>query len=358
MDAALRRRAALLRSTAHSRLRASERLRWTQIAAFALLAAPFLFTLASLADLRRCRFARRQPAGALAAAALARRRRWRSQICSPAARTIRARAVSADSARRHSTAHSCRSSFGARRTPSGRCSRCSSRSCSHSSTRFAARAASRWFVPALAALISVTLLVCGGFYTASEERLSYVELARCAGRAFGVSRSLPACPRRGRICPNSTSCCATPQANIPQDDGLILIPGEDPFYFATGRVPRFPVLLFDPTTDPYSPAETAALVRSDNIRWLIVKRDLQINEDPTPDRAATMQAADGRVHAGGAPARVRCVPALNQRNASASILLSSPCPTASALPNPSPSGRRTRRQTRRSLQRNASPVPM
>src|ERR1035441_5927776 len=37
----------------------------------------------------------------------------------------------------------------------------------------AARAASAWFVPALAALISVTLLVCGGFYTASEERLSY-----------------------------------------------------------------------------------------------------------------------------------------------------------------------------------------
>ncbi len=38
------------------------------------------------------------------------------------------------------------------------------------------RARSRWFVPALAALISVTLLVCGGFYTASEERLSYAYL--------------------------------------------------------------------------------------------------------------------------------------------------------------------------------------
>ena len=36
------------------------------------------------------------------------------------------------------------------------------------------RAASKWFVPALAALVSITLLVCGGFYAASEERLSYV----------------------------------------------------------------------------------------------------------------------------------------------------------------------------------------
>ncbi len=67
-----------------------------------------------------------------------------------------------------------------------------------------------------------------------------------------------------------------------------MIPGEEPFYFATGRVPRFPVPFFDPTIDPYSPAEIASLVRSRNIRWLIVKTDLQTNEDPTPDRAETM----------------------------------------------------------------------
>ncbi len=78
------------------------------------------------------------------------------------------------------------------------------------------------------------------------------------------------------------------QANIPFDDGIVLIPGEEPFYFATGRVPRFPVPFFDPTIDPYSPAEIASLVRSRNIRWLIVKTDLQTKEDPTPDRAATM----------------------------------------------------------------------
>ena len=78
------------------------------------------------------------------------------------------------------------------------------------------------------------------------------------------------------------------EVNIPQDDGLILIPGEDPFYFATGRVPQFSVLLFDPTTDPYTPAETAALASTQNIRWLIVKRDLQIKVDATPDRAEMM----------------------------------------------------------------------
>jgi len=79
------------------------------------------------------------------------------------------------------------------------------------------------------------------------------------------------------------------QADIPFDDGIVLIPGEEPFYFATGRAPRFPVPFFDPTIDPYSPAEVVALVRSRNIRWLIVKTDVQTKEDPTPDRVETLR---------------------------------------------------------------------
>jgi hypothetical protein len=50
------------------------------------------------------------------------------------------------------------------------------------------------------------------------------------------------------------------------------------------------VLLFDPATDPYSPAQLVELVRARNIRWLIVKRELQIKEDVTPQREATMKA--------------------------------------------------------------------
>ncbi len=95
---------------------------------------------------------------------------------------------------------------------------------------------------------------------------------------------------------------------------MVLVPGEEPFYFATGRVARFPVPFFDPTIDPYSPAEIASLVQSRNIRWLIVKRDLQTKEDPTPDRAALMDALYARVHAGGAFARVRCVSAVDKIN--------------------------------------------
>ncbi len=144
------------------------------------------------------------------------------------------------------------------------------------------------FVPALAAVIALTLSVCGAFYTASEERLSYANLpdGPAAHSAFPALQGL-ATP--GPYVPEIDELLRYAQANIPFNDGIVLIPGEEPFYFATGRTPQFPVPFFDPTIDPYSPHEIADLVRAHNIRWLIVKTNVQTKEDPTPDRAQLMQ---------------------------------------------------------------------
>jgi hypothetical protein len=57
-------------------------------------------------------------------------------------------------------------------------------------------------------------------------------------------------------------------------------------------VPQFPVLLFDPTTQPYSPAQLVQLVRARDIRWLIVKTHEQIEEDPMPDKAEAVAALE------------------------------------------------------------------
>jgi len=154
---------------------------------------------------------------------------------------------------------------------------------------FAARAPSPWLVPALASLISVTLLVCGGFYTASEERLSYADLPD-GPPMHSAFPQLAGLSTPGPYLPQIDGLLRYAQANIPFDDGIVLVPGEEPFYFASGRAPRFPVPFFDPTIDPYSPAEIASLARFRNIRWLIVKRDLQTKEDPTPEREALMKA--------------------------------------------------------------------
>jgi len=155
---------------------------------------------------------------------------------------------------------------------------------------FSARTtASRWFAPAFVSLISLTFLVCGGFYMASEDRLSYAQFPD-GPTLHSAFPQLAGMSTPGEYLPEFDELLRYVQVNIPFNDGLILLPGEDPFYFATGRVPRFPVLLFDKATDPYSPADIAALVRDRNIRWFILKRDLQINEDPTPNRDATIQA--------------------------------------------------------------------
>ncbi len=146
--------------------------------------------------------------------------------------------------------------------------------------------------PALAAVISATLLLCGGLYTASEDRLSFVNLPD-GPAAHSTLPQLKGMAMPGPYLPDFEELLRFAAANIPASDGLILLPGEDPFYFATGRIPQFPVLLFDPATDPYSPAQTLELARARNIRWLIVKRELQIKADVTPQRGATMKALLG-----------------------------------------------------------------
>jgi hypothetical protein len=145
----------------------------------------------------------------------------------------------------------------------------------------------RRFAFALVAVVSTAMLVCGALYTTSEERLSYAQFPDSPPQ-HSAFPALAGMATPGPYIPEFDELLRYTQANIPFDDGILLLPGEEPFYFATGRAPRFPVPFFDPTIDPYSPAEIAAMARSRNIRWLIVKTDLQLKEDPTPDRAATM----------------------------------------------------------------------
>ena len=262
---------------------------WAQIAAFALLAAPFLFTLASLADLRRRRRARRRllalwPLLLLLAAALA----LANLFALRRAPSLRLFLPLVLLAAIHGTFLSQQlwgSTYGiwpllilliaellafleslrrARR---------------RASLLICSRARRSHFPHAL---------VCGGFYTVSEERLSYANLpdGPAAHSAFPALAGL-ATP--GPYVPEIDELLRYAQANIPFNDGIVLIPGEEPFYFATGRSPRFPVPFFDPTIDPYSPAEIAIARALAQHPLADCEANVQTKEDPTPDRAALMQ---------------------------------------------------------------------
>jgi hypothetical protein len=140
----------------------------------------------------------------------------------------------------------------------------------------------------LAIVISATFLLCGSLYATSHERLSYIQLDGPLARATLPELRGLATP--GPWLPAFEQLVRTTNAEIPANDAILLIPGDTPFYFATGRTPQFPVLLFDPATNPYTPAQVLAQSRARNVRWLIVTRNLQLTAPPSPDLPEVLRA--------------------------------------------------------------------
>lgn len=143
-----------------------------------------------------------------------------------------------------------------------------------------------WLKPALAVIFAVVFVVCGGIYAVSLDRLSYIDISDGpAQRAMIPALKGMATP--GEYIPNFEELIAWSGKNIPHDDALLLIPGEDPFYYATGRVPRFPVTMLDPATDPYSAEELLKETERRRVKWVIVKTKLQAQENPMPEGEQT-----------------------------------------------------------------------
>ena len=137
-------------------------------------------------------------------------------------------------------------------------------------------------------LFSLSLTVAGGCYVYSHERLNYANLSD----GPLVRSTLPALAgmaTRGPWIPQFEELVRFSEGTIPRDEGVLLLPGEDLFFYATGRRPHFPVLMFDHTVNPYSPEEIVAFARSHGIRWVVVKRDLQLEEQPMKDQDRLLQ---------------------------------------------------------------------
>ena len=89
---------------------------------------------------------------------------------------------------------------------------------------------------------------------------------------------------RGSWLPDFEELVRYTDKEIPREDGILMIPGEDLFYYTTGRRPRFPVLMFDHTVNPYSAEEILAEARARDIRWLVIKEGIQLEEEPLADK--------------------------------------------------------------------------
>ena len=136
----------------------------------------------------------------------------------------------------------------------------------------------------LAGVVGLSMLVSGGFYIASHERLNYADIST-GDMARSTLPALAGLSMRGPWIPQFEELVRFTEREIPKDQGILMIPGEDLFYYATGRGPRFPVLMFDRTVNPYSPAEIVEISRRRNICWLIFKKNLQRNDEPVEDKS-------------------------------------------------------------------------
>jgi hypothetical protein len=146
-----------------------------------------------------------------------------------------------------------------------------------------------WMTIPLTAVIAASLLISGGFYVRSHERLDYANLDDGEIKRSTLPQ-LKGLSVRGDWIPNFEELVRYTEREIPRDEGILILPGEDAFYYTTGRRPQFPVLLFDHTTNPYSPEEILKICRERNIHWLIVKQDLQ-NEDEQVEQDSDLLTA-------------------------------------------------------------------
>jgi hypothetical protein len=141
---------------------------------------------------------------------------------------------------------------------------------------------------AITAALTISMTFVGGFYVWSHERLDYANVSE--GEIVHSSLpSLAGLSVRGPWIPQFEELVRYSDREIPREAGILMIPGEDLFYYGTGRHPRFPVLMFDHTVNPYTPEEVLNLARARQIQWLVVKRDLQLETDPVEERTRLLE---------------------------------------------------------------------
>jgi hypothetical protein len=144
----------------------------------------------------------------------------------------------------------------------------------------------------LAGVAALSMLVSGGFYVASRERLNYADVST-GDMARSTLPALAGLSMRGPWIPQFEELVRFTDRVIPKDQGLLMIPGEDLFFYTTGRRPRFPVLMFDRTVNPYSTEEIVEISRRGNICWLILKKNLQLMGEPVEDRTRLLELLRG-----------------------------------------------------------------
>ena len=138
----------------------------------------------------------------------------------------------------------------------------------------------------LTGVVIVVLLLGAGFgYTLNNSRLQFVNVNASGPVTQSAFPSLVGLSARGPYIRELDAMLFWVRDNIPADDPLVFLPGEDPAYFALHRRPTLPSVYFYELANPYSPAELGKFADDAHLRWVIVKDRLQLVEEPPLETA-------------------------------------------------------------------------
>ncbi len=138
--------------------------------------------------------------------------------------------------------------------------------------------------PLTGAMLALFLAASGAAYTLTNARLLFVDVNAPGPVVRSAFPSLAGLSARGRYIADLDAILAWTRDNVPADDAMVFLPGEDPAYFALGRRPRMPSVYYYDVANPYSPAEVARIADAVGLRWVLVKDRLQLVEEPPLDQ--------------------------------------------------------------------------
>jgi hypothetical protein len=134
---------------------------------------------------------------------------------------------------------------------------------------------------AIAAVIALVMLHEGWPYILTSQRLTYAKVMEGQARRSSLP-ALRGLTERGQWLPDFEELVSFAGVHFSLGDAIFSFPGEDLFYFTTGRRPLVPVVMVDRTINPYSAAELAAVADTRRVRWVVIKKRLQLNGEPMP----------------------------------------------------------------------------
>ena len=114
-----------------------------------------------------------------------------------------------------------------------------------------------------------------GLYVNSNVRLAYIP-AYPGEPVPAIHSALRGMSTPGPWLPRFEELVTFTDAHIPAGDTVVAIPGEDPFYSTTGRTPQLSLFQINPETFPYEPRWVVAEAVSRDVRWVILKKRLQM----------------------------------------------------------------------------------